>query len=336
MTRPDAWRRALPEALQRWQTQGLLSMEQVQAILAAEGLSPHGARPAPAPWAVIVSATGALVLGLGVLALVGTNWQELPGWGKLLCVLLPMLGAYAGGYRLRDDPHREAHHLPALGAALYLLGGVLFGGLLALLAQAEQAPVDTSALLALWGLGLLMLGYAVKLPASLHLALPLGVVIPLLGVFGASPLSGLSTLEAACMVIAGVGAAMLVTARLHGPPGTHHILSHPWAFWGPPLMLGGIYALHHTTAQNFSAALGLCLLLALATVWLGQTWRRAAWINWGLLTTGLVILTVYFELLGSLAVTGVALVGAGVLLLALGWSLERARRHLSPDMEKRP
>ncbi len=70
--------------------------------------------------------------------------------------------------------------------------------------------------------------------------------------------------------------------------------------------------------------------LSLSLAWLGHREGRRAWVNWGLLTVGLVVLTVYFGVLGTLAATGAALVGAGLLLLTLGWGLEVARRRLSP------
>ena len=96
----EPFREVLPDLLERWQAEGLLSRRQVRAILAREGLAAPPHRPT-SPWAATLSALGALVLGLGIIALVGANWRELPGWAKLLSVLLPMLGAYAGGYHLR-------------------------------------------------------------------------------------------------------------------------------------------------------------------------------------------------------------------------------------------
>lgn len=331
------------QALYRWAEQGLLTPPQVAAILEHEGWSDltPGERP-PSRWALTVSLLGALVLGLGVIALVGANWAAIPGPAKLLGVLGLMLGAYAGGYRLRDDPARAGRHLPGVGAALYLLGGVLYGALLALLAQGFQLGVSTDTLQLLWGLGLAALAYAVRLPPALHLALPVAVVIPLGGLFGWSVLWRLSPL-AASGVISGLGALMFGVSALHGRSisSAQRDLSHPWAFWAPPLLLFGIYALHLHTRSGWGSAgpetaawlwLALLLLLALGVTWLGGRRGRRAWINWGLLFVGITVLTVYFTLLGTLAYTGSALIGAGALLLALGSGLERTRRRLSAEV----
>lgn len=314
----------LPGLLWHWQAEGLLSARQVRAILIHEGMEDGAPQPrAVSPWAVTVSALGALVVGLGVIALVGANWSSIPGWGKLLGVLLPMLGAYAGGYTLRDRPGAS---LPGLGAALYLLGGVLYGALLALVSQGFQLDVSVESLLVLWGLGLLALAYAVRLPPALHLALPLGAVIPLSGLYGGWG----GHAEGA---IGGAGLLMLAAVPLHtrlgSEPGRRR-LADPWAFWGAPLLLGSVYTLHLERSQTFTLWLALLIVLALGLTWLGQREDRRAWVNWGLLTVGVSILTVYFGLLGTLAVTGAALVGAGTLLLVLGWGLERARRRLTP------
>jgi len=317
----EGFRETLPEVLERWQAGGLLSRRQVRAILTHEGLI-DPARRTMSPWAATVSALGALVLGLGIIALVGANWRDLPGWAKLLSVLLPMLGAYTGGYHLRD---RQGASLPGMGAALYLLGGMLYGALLALVSQGFQLDVSVTALLALWGLGLLILAYAVRLPPALHLALPLGAVIPLSGVYGGWPAWSLGYPEA---TVASAGLLMLAAAQVHGRE--RRDLSNPWAFWGPPLLLGSVYALHLQHGEVVSAWLLLLTALALGVTWLGHREGRRAWVNWGLLNVGLAVLTVYFTVLGTLAVTGAALVGAGLLLLALGWGLERARRRLSP------
>ncbi|SEJ59949.1 Predicted membrane protein [Deinococcus reticulitermitis] len=335
--------RGTVQALQRWAELGLLTPAQVQAILKHEGWTglTVGDRT-PSPWALTVSLLGALVLGLGVIALVGANWAEIPGWAKLLGVLGLMLGAYAGGYRLRDAPARAGRHLPGVGAALYLLGGVLYGALLALLAQGLQLGVSTDTLQLLWGLGLAALAYAVRLPPALHLALPVAVVLPLGGLFGWSVLWRLSPL-AASGVIAGLGALMFGVSALHGrdPARARHDLSHPWAFWAPPLLLSGIYALHLQTRGGWGDGegdaaswlwLALVFLLALGVTWLGGRGGRRAWINWGLLFVGITVLTVYFTLLGTLAYTGSALIGAGGLLLALGYGLERTRRRLSAEV----
>uniref|UniRef100_UPI0025C59E46 DUF2157 domain-containing protein n=1 Tax=Deinococcus sp. TaxID=47478 RepID=UPI0025C59E46 len=143
----------LAAQLERWRAADLLSNEQAQAILDFEALSvKHGRTKFSA--ALIISIIGALTLGLGIIALVAANWGTLPQSLKFGGLVLLTLSSYAAGYLLRDRPEAS---WPGTGAALYLLGGVLFGAVLAFLSQGMQLNVNVSTLLMLWGAGLLAL-----------------------------------------------------------------------------------------------------------------------------------------------------------------------------------
>ncbi|RTR29410.1 DUF2157 domain-containing protein [Deinococcus radiophilus] len=351
--------RALREQLARWQAAGLLSAEQAAAIWNHEQQR-EGHTPSRPPWAVTVSVIGALVLGLGLIALVAANWDGLSRTVRLVGLIALMLGSYAVGYRLRDRP---AGRWPGTGAAFYLLGGVLFGGLLAFLAQGLQLDIPLTALLLLWGAGLAALAYAVRLPAALHLALPLGAVIPLLALYsdGLNWLLGLPPGVQNLWLMGLVGGLFLAAAGWHDRPAPsgqashltashltdaeRHALGHPYAFWGPPLLLGAATALlYHGLlpsdalwqGQDASAAYlliqGLAGVLALSVAYLGQQMERRAVINWGLLGVGASVLGIYFSLFSRLLNISLVLIGAGILLLALGYLLERARRRLSEGL----
>jgi uncharacterized membrane protein len=330
----DPFNERLPGVLQEWQQARLISTRQMQAILAHTGLADTGLGEAPRtvnPWVVTLAVLGALVLGLGMIALVGSNWATVPDGLKLAGVLLLMLGAYTLGYRLRDH---TAGRLPILGAALYLLGAVLYGALLALLSQGLNLDLDVTSLLMLWGLGVLVLAYAASLPAALHLALPLGIVIPLSGLYGGGAWLYGSSLETICGIVGGCGVLMLLATVAHKWGEVGRSLSNPWAFWGPLLLLGSLYTLYvQHLSETFSGwgLMWLLLLLAASLVltWWGHRQQRRAWVNWGLLFVGLSVLTIYFQLFGTLATTGGVLVGAGLLLLLVAWGLERTRRQLS-------
>lgn len=70
-------------------------------------------------------------------------------------------------------------------------------------------------------------------------------------------------------------------------------------------------------------ALGLGLILA------GARWGRASWINLGLLSILVQAVWRYLELLGSLLDTGALFLSTGLVVLLLGWGLERLRRRLT-------
>lgn len=383
----------LSEQLERWLAAGLLSHEQAQAIANFEAAHFAGAQqataqqPIPAPKgkfsaALTLSVIGALVLGLGIIALVAANWGTLPQGLKLAGLVLLNLLAYAAGYALRDRPGAS---WPGTGAALYLLGGVLFGALLGFLAQGLQLGVDLSTLLTLWGAGLLALAYGVRLSAALHLAVPLGAVIPLAGVWGGGWIfAATPQLSSLFIVLVGLVALALAWWHDHRWPtpdkALGRALGSPWAFWGVPLTLYRLGQMLFSSAHwnqdtYFLNALPLLLVAAALYLW-GQRQERRAMQNWaliglslslyslcfglgkllpallgaalalglalwggkvgdrrlvniGLVGVGIAVLSVYFSLFMRLLSISLVLVGAGLLLLALGYALERARRRLN-------
>ncbi|MEZ4502660.1 MAG: DUF2157 domain-containing protein [Dehalococcoidia bacterium] len=72
----------------------------------------------------------------------------------------------------------------------------------------------------------------------------------------------------------------------------------------------------------------LALALTAVVAWLGVAYRRGWWLNLALVYLGVFILTRYFDLFEGYGQTGLLFLGAGVLLLAVAFVLERSRRTL--------
>lgn len=128
----------------RWQDEGLISAEQRDSIL---GLYPV---PAGGRGAVIAALTvlGALLVGLGVILFIAHNWRAIPDWVKLAGIIALVASAHSGGYYLwhfRDYPR--------LGHSLILLGCLLFGAGIWLVAQTFHLQVHWPYGLLAWGLG---------------------------------------------------------------------------------------------------------------------------------------------------------------------------------------
>jgi uncharacterized membrane protein len=81
------------------------------------------------------------------------------------------------------------------------------------------------------------------------------------------------------------------------------------------------------------AAWALWFLIALAAVAFGSTAGRPAYLNLGVLAVGLGIVTRFFDLVGSLAETGLLFVVGGAVLLATAWFTERWRKRLVSSMQ---
>ena len=115
----------LSAQLTRWQAAGLLSEAQARAIAEFEARAAGEAARATANGrrlsaAATLSIIGALVLGLGLIALVAANWGTLPQTIKFAGLVLLTLTSYGVGYALRDKPGAS---WPGTGAALYLQAG---------------------------------------------------------------------------------------------------------------------------------------------------------------------------------------------------------------------
>lgn len=146
--------RWLESEMERWVGVGIISREQATAI---RGL--YAAPANQAPWGLIVFfGIGAVVLGLGVILLLAYNWDELSKAVKLGLVLggvalahaAGVMQAKAGGWRVR------------LGEALSLLGTMLFGAGIWLVAQIYHIEEHFPNGFLFWALGALAMAWALQ------------------------------------------------------------------------------------------------------------------------------------------------------------------------------
>lgn len=122
----------------RWQRAGLIDDDAVGRIMAWENAH---RRPV---WLWLVAALGALAIGLGVLAVIGANWEDIPASLKL-SVLLALTALLAASVFLL---WRRDLVWPCETAALLLFGLVLGG--IALISQVYQLQGDNWQALLLW------------------------------------------------------------------------------------------------------------------------------------------------------------------------------------------
>jgi len=147
---PHEWLRG---ELAQWQAEGLIDASQAGRIAARY--------PAPQPataWGTIVfSGIGAVVLGLGVILLFAYNWQAIPKVAKLALVFGAVGIAHAAGIVLRAKVPR----LAAVGDSLGVLGTMLFGAGIWLVAQIYHIDEHFPRAFLMWGVGALLMALAV-------------------------------------------------------------------------------------------------------------------------------------------------------------------------------
>lgn len=144
--------RWLQDQLKSWVAEGLVSPQQADQIARRYPESKAGA-----PWGTIIFAgLGAIVFGLGIILLFAYNWQSIPKAGKLALIFLSILAAHAIGLKLfaREDWRRP------LGEALTLLGTMLYGAGIWLVAQIYHIDEHFPNGFLLWAVGALLLAWA--------------------------------------------------------------------------------------------------------------------------------------------------------------------------------
>lgn len=144
--------RWLREQLKSWVAEGLVSPQQAEQIARR-----YPEPKAGAPWGTIIFAgLGAIVFGLGVILLFAYNWQAIPKAGKLAIIFLSILASHATGLGLfaRQDWRKP------LGEALTLLGTMLFGAGIWLVAQIYHIEEHFPNGFLLWAVGALALAWA--------------------------------------------------------------------------------------------------------------------------------------------------------------------------------
>ena len=152
----------LKQEIAQWRTEGL-----VDEALAARILARYP-EAAERNWSrIIFSAIGAVLVGLGVILFFAYNWQQLPKAVKLVLVFAALLAAHGSALAIarRADAHR------GLVEGLHVLGTMLFGAGIWLVAQIYHIDEHYPTAFLVWSLGALALAWALPSIAQALLAL---------------------------------------------------------------------------------------------------------------------------------------------------------------------
>lgn len=148
--------RWLAGEIDRWVGEGMITPEQGASLRTRY---PVPGTPEPGmSWGLIVFfALGAIVVGLGVILLFAYNWAAIPKAAKLAIIFGSIAAAHGAGvyFRLKDDWRSM------LGEGLLVLGTMLFGAGIWLVAQVYNIDEHFPTGFLVWGLGALALAWAV-------------------------------------------------------------------------------------------------------------------------------------------------------------------------------
>ncbi len=137
-----AYRKRLAADLPKWREAGWVTPDGASAILAD---LPAGA--AAFGLAAVVGMFGGLLVGLGIIAFVGANWQEIPRLGRLGLLAAALALAYGAAGTL------NRRSLRVFGEAALLVAGLVFAASIALVGQSYHLSGEFADAVALWLIG---------------------------------------------------------------------------------------------------------------------------------------------------------------------------------------
>lgn len=133
--------------IQSWAVEGLIAQEAADKL--SERYRSTQAAAGRAKLVYVFGILAALLLGTGVILFFASNWDYIPRYGKLSIVCVALVAAYYGGYSLR---YRMGYEI--IGEAVIMLGTILFGSGIFLVAQAFHISAHFPNGAMLWMLGI--------------------------------------------------------------------------------------------------------------------------------------------------------------------------------------
>ncbi|MBD2121589.1 DUF2157 domain-containing protein [Trichocoleus sp. FACHB-262] len=170
----DKFRYQLRQEAEYWRRDGLIDATQYQQI--AERYQFNTLETAARNrFTLVLIGLGSILVGLAVITFVAANWQEWPRSVKMTLLLSLFVGVNTAGFYLWRQRYTfgTERWQQRLGQGLLLLGTLVLGANLALMAQMFQVNGPSYELYLVWGLGVIAMAYSLRLTS-------LGVIAMLL------------------------------------------------------------------------------------------------------------------------------------------------------------
>ena len=393
-----------------WRSEGIISSEVAVTLAGRYGDSEEDGRPfALNRLSAAIVIFGAILVGLGIIAVLAANWDAISDTAKIGVMVLATTTAYVAGWLLA-----YRFESPRTGIAVILLGAIIYGASIHLIAQAFNVEVNHPLLMPAWFLGVVPIAYVTRSVAILVLSMILLLVS--LGfrmqVWFVEEFANADDGAVLMVVVAAYvmfGAVLFALGRVHARWGYYQNFTRYFDVFGIGTATVGTYALSFASAwrtidrvelRDFMpeswitfvvAVVVMALALAVAYqrsgsgandsvrwIWIASgtlvmcgiaiaTWialladaswfwipinliilisiiamltagfrfNRAYLVNTAFILFGVTVMTRYFEFGFGLFDQGLAFIVTGVLLLGIGFGLERLRRGMIRDMHER-
>jgi uncharacterized membrane protein len=164
----ESFRRQLRQEVQHWQTDGLISPTQFQQLrdrYQFDHLDTHDKNR----FTRILIGLGCVLIGLGVITFVAANWQDIPRVARVAMLLSLFVSVNFGGFWLWKGSHDRWQ--TRLGEGFLLLGSLILGANMSLMAQMFHIGGSPHELFLTWGIGVLLMAYSLRLTSLGGLAI---------------------------------------------------------------------------------------------------------------------------------------------------------------------
>jgi uncharacterized membrane protein len=144
------------DLIQKWVDEGTINHDQAEKMRI--DLANYKKEHRSKKQVVAFSTIGAILIGLGAILFVASNWEKLGNSIKVLLLVGSTIGIHYAGYHYKY----ENRNYPRLGSALILLSALFFGASLFLIAQIYNINANNSTLVLIWILGAFPLIYGYR------------------------------------------------------------------------------------------------------------------------------------------------------------------------------
>jgi uncharacterized membrane protein len=175
----EKFRYQLRQEARQWQAEGIISPEVYQQLASRYRLGELDSASRDR-FIMIVLGLGFILLGLGVITFVAANWQVWSRPIKVLLLLSLFIGTNCGGFCFwKSADERKSR----LGQGLLFLGALTLGANLGLMSQMFHQTGAAYTLYLIWGLGVWMMAYGLRLTSLGLMAIILMAIAYWLGIY---------------------------------------------------------------------------------------------------------------------------------------------------------
>ncbi|GAC1474206.1 MAG: hypothetical protein NVSMB9_24130 [Isosphaeraceae bacterium] len=153
----ESQRNWLAGELDAWRDSGVLTQDHVKSVLGLYATAEEAGALRRSRGQVTLLALSALMVGMGVLLLIGYNWEAMPAWLKVVAIFSSVAGAHGAGFLVRYRLKLEA-----FSEAAFLLGCLLFGAGIWLIAQIFHINAGSGDGFWWWAIGVLPLAMVLE------------------------------------------------------------------------------------------------------------------------------------------------------------------------------